>query len=247
MRRYTFLFLILFLFVYSIPAGAAESINVAVSSNFMQPFKEIAKAFTTKTRVPVMGAVASSGYLIGEIMSGAPYDIVLAGDEERPAELFQKDLAEKPFVYTIGTVVLWTAKKDLCGVSGWQEVVKHPSVTAIGVAWPKNTQYGASSMYAIEKSRLLDTIKPKLIYAANSDQVFEYAFYGSVDVAFCALSSALSEEGKKGCYLEVKEAHPIIQAGCVLKPAKDREAVKKFVNFLNSPEAKSIKQKYGYR
>ena len=240
-------FCVLVLFVCSIPATAAESLNVAVTTNFMQTFKEIAKAFTAKTRVPVMGALASSGYLTDEIMSGAPYDIVLASDEERPAELFQKGLAEKPFVYATGKVVLWSAKQILCSTSGWQEVVKHPSVKAIAVAWPKSTNYGVASMAAIEKSQLLDIVKPKIVYAANSDQSFEYAFVESVDVAFCALSSALSEEGKTGCYFEVAEAPPIVQAACVLKLAKDKEAVKKFVNFLNSPEANSIKQKYGYR
>ncbi len=247
MRRYTFFLLVLFLFVYSIPATAAESLNVAVAANFMQPFKEIARSFESENQVSVNATFASSGHLTGQIMNGAPYDIFLSADEERPTTLFQKGLAEKPFVYARGRVVLWSAKKELCGVSGWQEVVKHPSVKKIAVASPKVAPYGAASMAAIEQSRLLNVVQNKLVYPENIAQAFQYALTESVDISFCALSSALSEQGKKGCYFEVGEAPPIVQGGCVLMRAKYREAVKKFANFLNSPEANSIKKKYGYK
>jgi molybdate transport system substrate-binding protein len=247
MRRYTFFLLVLFLLVYSIPATAAESLNIAVAANFMKTFKKIAKSFESENQVSVNGTFASSGHLTGQITNGAPYDIFLSADEERPVMLFQKGLAEKPFVYARGRVVLWSAKKELCGVSGWQEVVKHPSVKRIAVAAPKVAPYGAASMAAIEQSRLLNVVQNKLVYPENIAQAFQYAATETVDAAFCALSSALSEKGKKGCYFEVGEAPPIVQGGCVLMRAKDRDAVKKFVNFLNSPEANSIKKKYGYK
>jgi molybdate transport system substrate-binding protein len=247
MRRYIFILLALFLLAYSIPATASESLNVAVAANFMQPFKEIAKAFESENPVSVNGTFASSGHLTSQIMHGAPYDIFLSADEERPAALFQKGLAEKPFVYARGRVVLWSAKKELCGLSGWQDVVKHPSVKRIAVASPKVAPYGAAAMAAIEQSRLRDTVQHKFVYPENIAQAFQYAATESVDAAFCALSSALSEQGKKGCYFEVAEAPPIVQGGCVLMRAKDRETVKKFANFLNSQEANSIKKKYGYK
>ncbi len=247
MKRCLFFPLVFSVLIYSIPAIAAESLNVAVAANFMQPFKEIAKLFESKNMISTSGTFASSGHLAGQIINGAPYDIFLSADEERPATLFQKGLAEKPFVYARGRVVLWSAKKELCGVSGWQAVVKHPSVKKIAVASPKVAPYGAASMTAIEQSRLLNVVQNKLVYPENIAQAFQYAATESADAAFCALSAALSEQGKKGCYFEVDEAPPIVQGGCILMRAKDREAVKKFANFLNSPEANSIRKKYGYK
>ena len=247
MRRCTFFLLVLFLFAYSVPSTAAESLNVAVAANFMQPFKEIVKSFESKNPVSVNVTFASSGHLAGQIMNGAPYDIFLSADEARPAALSQKGFAEKPFVYARGRVVLWSAKKEVCGLSGWQEIIKHPSVKKIAVAAPKVAPYGAASMTAIEQSHLRDMIHHKLVYPENIAQAFQYALTESVDAAFCALSSALSEKGKKGCYFEVREAPPIVQGGCMLMRAKDREIVKKFASFLNSPEANSIKKKYGYK
>ncbi len=247
MRRFILFFFTLVLFVYPYPAVAGESLHIAVAANFMQPFKEIAKSFESENPVSVNATFASSGHLTGQIMNGAPYDIFLSADEERPAALYKNGLAEKPFVYAGGRVVLWSAKKELCGASGWQEVVKHPSVQRIAVAAPKVAPYGAASMAALEQSRLRDILQHKFVYPENIAQAFQYASTESVDAAFCALSSALSKQGKKGCYFELAEAPPIVQGGCVLIRAKDREAVKKFVNFLNAPEANSIKKKYGYK
>ncbi len=246
MKRYILFLLALLLFAFSSTATAGESLNAAVAANFMQPFREIAKSFESKNAVSVIATFASSGHLTGQIINGAPYDIFLSADEERPAALSQKGLAEKHFVYARGRVVLWSAKKELCCASGWQEVVKHPSVKRIAVASPKAAPYGAAAMAALEQSRLRETLQQKFVYPENIAQAFQYAVTESVDVAFCALSTALSEQGKKGCYFEVGEAPAIVQGGCVLMRAKDREAVKKFVNFLNSPEANSIKKKYGY-
>ena len=247
MKRMVIFFQVLMLFLMPAMLSADDKIHVAVAANFMQPFKEIAKSFESKNPVSVNGTFASSGHLTGQIIHGAPYDIFLSADEERPATLFQKGLAEKPFVYARGLVVLWSAKKELCGVSGWQEVVKHFSVKKIAVAAPKVAPYGAASMVAIDQSGLGDMVQHKLVYPENIAQAFQYAATESVDASFCALSSALSEQGKKGCYFEVGEAPPIVQGGCVLMRAKDREAVKNFANFLNSPEANSIKKKYGYK
>jgi len=247
MRRYTLFLLALFLLIYSSPAVAAGSLNIAVAANFMQPFKEIAKSFESKNPVSISATFASSGYLTGQIIHGAPYDIFLSADEERPAALFQKGLAEKPFVYARGQVVLWSAKRELCGSSGWQAVVMHHSVKRIAIAAPSVEPYGAAAMTALGQSRLRDTLRQKFVYPGNIAQAFQYAMTESVDAAFCALSSALSEQGKKGCYFEVAEAPPIVQGACVLIRAKNSEAVKKFVDFLNAPEANSIKKKYGYK
>ena len=247
MRRYTFFLLVLFLWAYSSTAIAGESFNAAVAANFMQPFKEIAKSFESIYPVSVNATFASSGHLTNQIKNGAPYDIFLSADEERPAMLSKEGLAEKPFVYATGRVVLWTAKKELCGASGWQEVVTRPSVKKIALASPKVAPYGAAAMTAIEQSRLRNALQHKLVFPEHIAQAFQSASTESVDAAFCALSSALSEKGKKGCYFEVTEAPPVVQGACVLMRAKDRETAKKFANFLISPEGNSIKKKYGYK
>ena len=68
------------------------------------------------------------------------------------------------------------------------------------------------------------------------------------DAGFTALSCALSDEGKKGCYWTIPEAPPIVQKACILKGAgKKQAAARQFLHFLTSEEIRPVLERYGYR
>jgi molybdate transport system substrate-binding protein len=242
-----FLVTILHVFLVSGTALAQDKINVAVAANFISAFKEIALSFEAKTGVPVEATYASTGQLYAQIKNGAPYDLFLAADEERPALLHREGLAEAPFVYANGRVVLWTAKKDLCGARSWREVLANPGLKKIAVANPKTAPYGASAMAALEKTGILKNVEGRIVFGQNIAQAFQYAATGSVDAGFCALSSTLSEKGREGCFFTVEEAPSIVQGACLLKRTKSQKATGEFIRFLSSAETEAIKKKYGYR
>jgi molybdate transport system substrate-binding protein len=236
------------------PVLAKEKINVAVAANFITAFQDISRSFEVKTGIPVEATYSSTGQLYAQIVNGAPYDLFLSADEERPALLYREGRAEHPFVYAEGQVVLWTIRKDLCGHKNWREVMATPVLKKIAVANPKTAPYGAASMTALKNANILENVQEKLVFAQNIAQVFQYAATGSVDAGFCALSSALSEEGRKGCFFSVDEAPPIVQSACLLKAKLNvykrttrQKAAGEFIRFLSSPEATAIKKKYGYR
>jgi molybdate transport system substrate-binding protein len=100
---------------------------------------------------------------------------------------------------------------------------------------------------ALEHEGIWNTVKNKLVNAQDIAQSFQYAVTGSVEASFCAHSALFSQEGKKGCYYEVKEAPNVVQSATVLKRAGNRTVIEKFAAFLVSPEAEIIKKKYGYK
>lgn len=229
------------------PALAKEKINVAVAANYIAAFQDISRSFEVKTGISVEATYSSTGQLYAQIVNGAPYDLFLSADEERPALLNREGQAEAPFVYARGQVALWTIRKDLCGSKNWREVMANPTLKKIAVANPKTAPYGAAAMEALKKAAILENIQEKLVYAQNIAQVFQYAATGSVDAGFCALSSTLSEEGRKGCFFSVDEAPPIVQSACLLKRTTRKTATEEFIRFLSSEEADAVKKKYGYR
>ncbi len=229
------------------PVLAGDKISAAVAANFIDAFKEIAQSFEAKTGVAVEATYSSTGQLYAQIKNGAPYDVFLAADEERPALLRREGLAEVPFVYANGRVVLWTAKKENCGARSWMDVAANPGLKKIAIANPKTAPYGAAAMAALEKTGMLKKVEEKLVFGQNITQAFQYAATGSVDAGFCALSSTLSEEGRKGCSFSVEEAPAIIQSACLLKRTARQKDAQEFIRFLSSPEAGAIKMKYGYR
>ena len=226
---------------------AQDKISVAVAANFISTFKEIAADFEAKTKIKVEATFSSTGNLYSQIVNGAPYDLFLSADEERPAILSKDGLAEIPFVYARGKVILWSESKDFCKAATWQDALKNDRIKKIAIANPLTAPYGAASKIALQKSGLWDSQLSKLVNAQDIAQSFQYASTSAVDAGFCAMSATVSAEGKKGCFFVINEAPEIIQSACILKRTTNRVAVEKFVEFLNSPAAKEIKVKYGYR
>ena len=69
---------------------AQDKLSVAVAANFISAFKEIAADFESKSGVKVEATFSSTGNLYSQIKNGAPYDVFLSADEQRP-DLLQKE------------------------------------------------------------------------------------------------------------------------------------------------------------
>lgn len=230
----------------STQVSAAQELTVAVAANFILPFGELSRVFEHQSGIKVKGTFTSTGSLYAQIKNGAPYDLFLAADKARPRLLHHEALAEKPFVYARGKVVLWTAKHTLCRIQKWREAVASPSMLRLAIANPETAPYGAAAVEALKRAGLWEAVQQKLVFAQTVAQAFQYAQTESADAGFCALSSAFSQQGRKGCRWVIPEAPAVIQAACVLKRSKEKKAVEEFIAFLASPEALQIKKKYGY-
>ena len=245
MKKFSFFLAFL---IFSLPSAvtADGGLTIGVAANFLVPFKEIVILFEQKTGIRIEGVFNSSGNLFGQIKNGAPYDLFLSADKLRPERLWEKGLAQQPFIYAEGTVVLWTAKKAFCNAGSWHQVLKMQGINRVAIANPETAPYGEAALEALKKSSLEGPLDGKLVFAQNVSQVFQYAHTGAVDAGFCALSSALSEFGQKGCRFTIGEAPPIEQGGCILTRTGKRANAERFAAFITSPEAETIKKKYGY-
>ncbi|RUM88031.1 MAG: molybdate ABC transporter substrate-binding protein, partial [Thermodesulfatator sp.] len=146
-----------------------------------------------------------------------------------------------------GQVVLWTKRKDLCAETTWQKVIKREDLPKIAIANPETAPYGEVAAKALKKTGLWKFVEPRLVYAQTVSQAFQYAEIGGVDLSFTALSYALSDEGKRGCYWPIPEAPSVVQEACILKRTPQKAAASKFLKFLTSNKVKPVLEKYGYR
>ena len=238
-----------FILVLSMSASAfaADSLTVAVAASFKRPFSEIVRRFEAGHPIKVEASFASTGAFYAQIVNGALYDIFLAADEKRPQDLYEKGLADPPVIYARGRVVLWTNREDLCKAGDWKSAIRDAGVRKVAIASPTTSPYGAAAESAVRKEGFWDAVKPRLVYAQDVGQAFQYVYTGAAAAGFCALSDAISVVGREGCRFEVAEAPPVEHSACVLKRAKNREAARLFLKFLQSPEAEEIKRSYGYR
>jgi molybdate transport system substrate-binding protein len=94
-------------------------------------------------------------------------------------------------------------------------------------------------------------VEPKLVYGESIAQAAQFVESGAADIGFNAKSIMLSPEmAGKGKWVEVQKGsyEPIAQAVVILKHGAETqsEAAHKFVDFLFTPKARAIFEKYGY-
>ncbi|PKN08982.1 MAG: molybdate ABC transporter substrate-binding protein, partial [Deltaproteobacteria bacterium HGW-Deltaproteobacteria-5] len=99
---------ILIILMNPLSVAAQEKISVAVAANFISAFKEIAADFEKKTGVKVEATFSSTGNLYSQIQNGAPYDVFLSADEQRPDLLHKEGFTDGTFIYARGQVILWS-------------------------------------------------------------------------------------------------------------------------------------------
>jgi molybdate transport system substrate-binding protein len=74
----------------------ASPIRIAVASNFKQTLEAILPDFErAHPEAEIQVIAGSTGGLYAQIIHGAPFDIFLAADAERPRRLLKKDKAQE--------------------------------------------------------------------------------------------------------------------------------------------------------
>ena len=76
-------------------AASAAQTPVAVAANFTEPGKQIATAFKAQTGHTAVLTFGSSGEFYAQIAHGAPYEVFLSADADRPKRAEQEGLASR--------------------------------------------------------------------------------------------------------------------------------------------------------
>lgn len=242
------LFALSTLFAPSPAASAQGTIHAAVAANFIQAFEEISRHFEATTGISVLPTFASTGSLYNQIKNGAPYDLFLSADEERPRLLHEEGYGYPPFLYARGQVVLWSAHALFCEAETWKDALArgNPGGT-VALANPGTSPLGAVAMRAIEEAGLAESLKHGFVIAQTVAQSFQYASTGAVEAGFVARSALATPQGEAGCFYTVPEAAPVEQFACILTRTPYRDLAERFTEFLLSPEAQLIKERFGYQ
>jgi molybdate transport system substrate-binding protein len=237
------------LLVFSLPASA-DTLTVAVAANVQYAFPDLQAAFKKASGHDIKPVYNSSGKFAAQIMNGAPFDVFLSADMEYPERLYrEKFTASAPKIYAFGALVLWTLN-DL-DLNHWQSTLAGASVRKIAVANPKTAPYGRETIRALAYFKLDQTLQPKLVFGESIAQTNQYIYSKAADAGFTAKSVVLSPEMKgKGKWIAVpRDAYqPIAQGAVLLKhgEAANPKAAQQFLDFLHSPQARMIFERYGY-
>ncbi|MCD2516042.1 molybdate ABC transporter substrate-binding protein [Massilia sp. G4R7] len=224
----------------------AGEVQVAVAANFTAPMEKLAPMFAADTGHKAVLSFGSTGKFYAQIRNGAPFEVLLAADDETPAKLGREGQGAGRFTYAVGKLALWSRQ---AGVDAQGEVLKGGRFEKLAVADPKLAPYGAAAVETITKLGLLETLRPKFVQGENIGQAYQFAATGNAQLGFVALSQVWADGKLKqgSAWIVPASMHaPIRQDAILLDKGKDSEAAAALMKYLRSDKAKALIRSFGY-
>ena len=236
------------LMCFALGAPAAE-ISVAVAANFAAPLARIAAGFTAATGHTLKVSSGPTGKFYSQILSGAPFEVLIAADDEIPKKLIAEGhaVAGSQFTYAIGQLVLWSTQPGLVDDQG--AVLASGKFTRVAIANPKIAPYGQAALEVLKARGLSGVVTPKLVTGESIAQAYQFVFSGNAELGFVALSQ-VAVPGKPviGSYWRVPASlhGEIRQDAVLLKTGQNKAAAISLLAYLKSAPARTIIQSFGY-
>lgn len=226
----------------------ADDISVAVAANFTVPMQIIVAGFEKESGHKVQAAYGATGKFYAQIRNGAPFEVLLAADDETPTRLIKDNaaVAGSQFTYAIGKLVLWSAKPAI--VDGAGAVLKNGGFNHLAIANPKLAPYGAAAVEAMKGLGLYESIQPKIVTGESIAQAHQFIGTGNALLGFVALSQVLKDGKIEGSswIVPARLYAPIRQDAVILEKGKGKPAAEALLKYLKSDKARAVIRSSGY-
>jgi molybdate transport system substrate-binding protein len=227
----------------------AGEVQVAVAANFAGPIVKIGEGFAAATGHTLKVSSGATGKFYTQVISGAPFEVLIAADDETPRKLVAEGHAVSGtnFTYALGKLVLWSAQPGLVDAQG--AVLGADHIRHVANANPKVAPYGAAGLEVIKALGLADKLTPKLVTGESIAQAYQFVATGNAELGFVALSQvAVPGKPVVGSHWVVP-AHlytEIRQDAVLLKAGEANPAAKALLAYLGSDAGKAVIREHGY-
>ena len=227
----------------------AGDVQVAVAANFTAPAKLLAAEFEKDSGHRAQLAFGGTGKFYAQIRNGAPFEVLLAADDETPAKLAQEGIAVagSRYTYATGRLALWSARPGYVDDKG--EVLRKGGFRHLAIANPKLAPYGAAAIEVISALKLLDAVQPRFVQGENIAQAHQFVASGNAELGFVALSQVMKDGrlGEGSAWVVPASLHQTIRQDAVLlAKGRGRAAAEAWLSFLKGERARAAIRGYGY-
>ncbi len=225
-------------------SAAADEALVAVAANFTRPSEDLAEAFETATGHTIRIATGSTGALYAQIRQGAPYDVFLSADADRPARLVAEGLADPDTLrtYALGQLALVAhGRADPSPL----DKLRAGDFQRLALANADLAPYGRAAEQVIDRLGITLDSRQRL-RGQSVAQVLAIFSTGNADLAFIARSQLGALDPVSASLIPDAWHDPIRQDAVLLTGGQDNAAARAWLAFLASETAADILDAYGY-
>lgn len=239
--------------VYALMAAsqaAADHALVAVATNFAEAAEQLEVAYESTSENRITLTFGSTGQLYARIVNGAPYDVLLAADSERPTRLenLGVTVVGTRRIYAVGRLVLWSDDPAFV-VGDGRAILDSGAFNTLAIANPLLAPYGAAAKQALHSLKLWDSLENRIVMGENVGQAHALVATGNAKLGLVSRSSVVSPRNSSpGSRWDVPASlhEPIQQELVLLMRGADNLAATDFLDFLQTERARAIVTSFGY-
>ncbi len=237
--------ILLFGLLISTTSLLAGEARIAVASNFTAVAKELAGDFSQRSGHRLKISFGSSGKIYTQIYNGAPFEVFLSADAERPERLEREGLvlAGSRFTYARGRLALWSPSST--DAEQIQQRIEQGDYRRLALANPKLAPYGAAARSYLN-SLMLENVERYSVYGENIAQTYQFVATGNADLGLVALSQLQSQPVHSYWVVPEQSYQPIRQQAVLLKRGQHSDVAKAFIVYLRQSDAQAIIGRHGY-
>jgi len=224
----------------------ADTLTVAVASNFAETLQLLATEFERNSSHRLRLVRGSSGRHFAQLINGAPFDVFFSADTERPGRLLDELglPADRLHSYALGQLVVWGPGIE--SEQATQRKLETGDFASLAIANPRLAPYGQAALESLQSMGLWSALEDqpgKVVRGENVAQTFQFVATENAELGFVALSQVLSTD--QAVYWRVPEQfyQPILQQLVVLRESAASLAL---IRFLESSQAQEIMLQAGY-
>ncbi len=228
------------------PTLPAAELRVAVAGNFAPVLERLAPGFEQGSGHTLRPSSGSTGRLYAQIVQGAPFDLFLAADAARPAQLESRGLVVPGTrtTYALGRLALWSPAAD--DVDALLARLQAQPPPRLAIANPRLAPYGAAARAWLVNEGHWAALGPGAVRGENIAQAFHFVASGNAELGLVALPQLrLFHEQTPGIAWTVPATlHPPIEQQAVL--LRDSEAARALLGWLLTDTTQAQLRALGY-
>lgn len=229
-------------------AVMAENTNIAAAASLRFALSDIVALFTKQhPEYSLQVTYGASGKLSHQIINGAPFDLFLSADMQRPLQLEAAKVTASPIqAYALGRIVIWQADETAPALT-LADLIR-PEIHKLAIAQPAHAPYGKMAQQALEAAGIWQQVQTKLVFGENIAQTAQMTQSGAADAGIIALSLAKNPNIARDNYslIDASLHQPLLHGLVLTKSGANNHAAKSFANFMQSAAAEKILQQHGF-
>lgn len=221
--------------------AAAASLEYAYEDKLIPMFEEANEGIT------VEGTYDSSGKLQTQIEEGMEADVFMSAATKQMDALADGGLVDKDSVVDLleNKIVLITSADSDLELSEFEDITK---AETIAIGDPASVPVGQYSEESLTNLGLWEEVSSKASLGTNVTEVLNWVAEGSAQAGIVYATDAAATDKVKVVAEAPADslAEPAIYPVGVVSGSEDKEAARKFVDFLQSDEAIKVFEEYGF-